>query len=138
MSKGLGRSGVVPVVVLKAPGVGEEQAPPLQLLSFGFKNFRGTYFSLPALPEFTPFPTHAQYSLLRPLKVHARLGRECLQHFLLLWGEGGHRAGGRCGCRHGKGSLDLISTGIPYKQLIVDNAQPWRQKSTLDSWTDRR
>lgn len=30
MSKGLGRSGVVPVVVLKAPGVGEEQAPPLE------------------------------------------------------------------------------------------------------------
>lgn len=51
MSKGLGRSGVVPVVVLK--------------------------------------------TLLGPLKVHARLGRECLQHFLLFWGEGGHWAGGR-------------------------------------------
>lgn len=79
-SKGLGRSGVVPVVVLKA--------------------------------------------LLRPLEVHARLRRECLQHFLLLWGEGGHGAGGRRGRRHGESSLDLIGAGIPHKQLVVYNAQP--------------
>lgn len=71
MSEGLGRSGVVPVVVLKA--------------------------------------------LLGPLEVHARLGRECLQHFLLLWREGGHWAGGRRGCRHSEGSLDLFRTGIPHK-----------------------
>lgn len=71
MSEGLGRSGVVPVVVLKA--------------------------------------------LLRPLKVHARLSRERLQHFLLLRGEGGHGAGGRCGCRHGEGSLDLFSARVPHK-----------------------
>lgn len=83
--------------------------------SSGFKNFRGSHYSPAALPQFTLIPTHVQYSLLGPLKVHARLGRECLHHFLLLWGEGGHWAGRRCGCRHGKGSLDLIRTGIPHK-----------------------
>lgn len=89
----------------------------------------GTHYSPPALPQFTPVPTQAQYSLLGPLKVHARLGRECLQHFLLFWGEGGHWAGGRRGRRHGEGSLDLIGTGIPHKQLVVYDAQPWRQRA---------
>lgn len=79
-SESLGRSGIVPVVVLKA--------------------------------------------LLGPLKVHAGLARECLQHFLLLWGEGGHWAGGRCGSWHGKGSLALFRAGIPYKQLVIYNAKP--------------
>lgn len=89
----------------------------------------GTHYSPPALPQFTPVPTQAQYSLLGPLKVHARLGRECLQHFLLFRGEGGHWAGGRRGRRHGEGSLDLIGTGIPHKQLVVYDAQPWRQRA---------
>lgn len=37
VSKGLGRPGVVPVVVLEAPGVGEEQAPPLELQVWALK-----------------------------------------------------------------------------------------------------
>lgn len=102
----------------------EEQAPPLELV-WALKML-GHYFSPPALPQ---FPISYTCSVLTSgtTQCSCQDQQRMPAAFPAALGRGWHWAGGRWvqAWQRLSGSHQHC---IPHKQLIVDDAQPWRQR----------
>lgn len=117
VSKGLGRPGVVPVVVLEAPGVGEEQAPPLELQVWALKMLGALIFH------------HQHYlSLLHFLHM---LGTHFWDHSMFMpdWVENACSISCCSGERVGTGLEEGVGAGMA-KALWISSALAFRTNSS--------
>lgn len=87
-----------------------------------FPNHMQVSIFAPLLNQLPPTPRYTQYSLFRPLRVHARLQGECFYHLKLQLGKVGLFARVGIGTWNTEVTQD-IRDGISHKQLVIQDAK---------------